>query len=233
MKMPRFALLRSITLVLMVMIISGCTADKKARFAERAERFFKAGDYDKAKIEYLNLLRVDPQNATAYARLGLMWVEEAAPFRAGSFLVKAKELAPGDLQNRTRLARVLAAVGQRAQGRKEAIAVLEQSPANSDAMMILVETSLGPEEIAFAEGELQKFPDRESVSFLLASANLALRKMDPASAERDLQRAISLDPKSAAVHLGMAVFQLFKQNVSQAGQEFKTAAASSKRPNCR
>ncbi len=224
MKMPRFALLRSITLVLMVMIISGCTADKKARFAERAERFFKAGDYDKAKIEYLNLLRVDPQNATAYARLGLMWVEEAAPFRAGSFLVKAKELAPGDLQNRTRLARVLAAVGQRAQGRKEAIAVLEQSPANSDAMMILVETSLGPEEIAFAEGELQKFPDRESVSFLLASANLALRKMDPASAERDLQRAMSLDPKSAAVHLGMAVFQLFKQNVSQAGQEFKTAA---------
>lgn len=224
MKMPRFALLRSITLVLMVMIISGCTADKKARFAERAERFFKAGDYDKAKIEYLNLLRVDPQNATAYARLGLMWVEEAAPFRAGSFLVKAKELAPGDLQNRTRLARVLAAVGQRAQGRKEAIAVLEQSPANSDAMMILVETSLGPEEIAFAEGELQKFPDRESVSFLLASANLALRKMDPASAERDLQRAMSLDPKSAAVHIAMAVFQLFKQNIPQAGEEFKTAA---------
>jgi len=33
-------------------LLAGCTAaSKKARLAERAEKFFKAGEYDKAKIE--------------------------------------------------------------------------------------------------------------------------------------------------------------------------------------
>lgn len=216
---------RFLMLLLIGTILSGCTAEsKKARFAGRAERFFRAGDYDKAKIEYLNLLRIDPQNATALSRMGLMWAEEGAPLRAGPFLVKARELAPSDLANRIKLARVFSSIGQRAEARKEAIAVLEQSPADGDAIMILVETAVGPEDIAYTEEQLQKFPQRENVSFLLASANLALRKGDPVSAERNIQRALSLDPKSAAAHTAMAVLQLSKKNISEAGEEFKTAA---------
>ncbi len=50
-------------------LLTGCTAaSKKAHLAERAEKFFKAGEYDKAKIEYLNLIKIDPSDANAYAR---------------------------------------------------------------------------------------------------------------------------------------------------------------------
>ena len=51
-----------------VILLTGCTAaSRKARLAERAEKFFKAGEYDKAKIEYLNVIKIDQGDANAYA----------------------------------------------------------------------------------------------------------------------------------------------------------------------
>ena len=56
-------------------LLSGCTAaSKKARLTDRAEKYFKAGEYDNAKIEYLNVIKIDQGDANAYARIGAMWV---------------------------------------------------------------------------------------------------------------------------------------------------------------
>ena len=71
-----------------VILLTGCTAaSKKARYAEKGEQFFKAGEYDKAKVEYLNLIKIDQRDANAYARIGAMWTEEGVPLRAGAFLI--------------------------------------------------------------------------------------------------------------------------------------------------
>ena len=41
-------------------IVTLCTsAAKRSRVLQRADHYFKSGDYDKTKIEYLNLLRLD------------------------------------------------------------------------------------------------------------------------------------------------------------------------------
>src|SRR5439155_18877770 len=87
-------------------LLAGCTAaSKKARLTDRAEKFFKAGEYDKAKIEYGNVIKIDQGDANAYARIGAMWVDEGAPLRAGAFLIKALELAPDDTGSRLNLTR--------------------------------------------------------------------------------------------------------------------------------
>ena len=66
-------------------LLAGCTAaSRKARLEEKAEKFFKAGEYDKAKIEYLNVIRIDQSDANAYARIGAMWTDDGVPLRAGS-----------------------------------------------------------------------------------------------------------------------------------------------------
>ncbi|HTG43202.1 MAG TPA: tetratricopeptide repeat protein, partial [Verrucomicrobiae bacterium] len=135
----------------------GCTkAAKKERYQTQAENDFKAGSYDKAKIEYLNVLRFDPQNATAFRRLGQMWLEEGAPLKAGAFLVKASELEPNDLENRVRLARTYQAVGRHDQAKAEVLFVLQHSPDDEEALLFLSEIALKPEEIASAEQALQK-----------------------------------------------------------------------------
>ena len=65
--------------ILLTTAFTGCSPQaKKARQLERAERNFKAGEYDKAKIDYMAVLRMEPQNATAIQRLGLIWSEWGA-----------------------------------------------------------------------------------------------------------------------------------------------------------
>src|SRR6266513_4377410 len=96
-----------------VIFLTGCTAaSKKARLAQKAEKFFKAGEYDSAKIEYLNVIKIDQADANAYARIGAMWVEEGVPLRAGAFLIKALELASDDTGSRLNLTRVYLSVGR-------------------------------------------------------------------------------------------------------------------------
>ena len=89
----RFLLPRIMAALFAALFIAGCSAEgKKARLTEQADRDFKSGEYDKAKIEYMNLLRLDPQSTTAYQQLGLIWFEEGAPLRAAPFLLKARNL---------------------------------------------------------------------------------------------------------------------------------------------
>ena len=117
------------TVVLAFTLTTACSKEtRKARLVDEADAYFKAGDYDKAKLAYLNVARMDPQNALAFERIGAMWQDDGAPLQAGSFLVKASELDPKNAQNRVRLARCYAAIGQFAEACKEALKVLEQVP---------------------------------------------------------------------------------------------------------
>ena len=59
------------TILLLVMAGAGCSAKaKKAYHQSRANRYYNAGQFDRAEIEYLNVLRYDAGNGQAYGRLG-------------------------------------------------------------------------------------------------------------------------------------------------------------------
>src|SRR5437764_10649712 len=166
----------SITAFTLALLLAGCTAGaKKKHYNELAERYYKAGEYDKARIEYMNLIRVDPQNANAYARLGAIWADDGAPLRSGAFLLKALELAPEDNATRRRLARVYLTVGRLAEARKEALTLLRKTPDDGEALLVLVDASKKPEEIAEAEQQVAAFLQKQSPYFHLASAGLAAK----------------------------------------------------------
>ena len=84
-------LFRIVTLILAATLITACSKEaKKTRFLAEADNYFKAGDYDKAKVSYLNVVRLDPQNALAFERIGAMWLEDGAPLRAAAFSGKGE-----------------------------------------------------------------------------------------------------------------------------------------------
>src|SRR5437868_14968511 len=144
-----------------VILLSGCTAaSRKARLAEKAEKFFKAGEYDKAKIEYLNVIKIDQGDANAYARIGAMWVDEGVPLRAGAFLTKALELAPNDTGSRLNLARVYLAVGRTSDARKEAMTILEKAPGNGEARLALVDTPRTPDAGSPTQEQMAQLPQK-------------------------------------------------------------------------
>jgi tetratricopeptide (TPR) repeat protein len=212
-----------------VILLSGCTAaSRKARLAEKAEKFFKAGEYDNAKIEYLNLIKIDQADANAYARIGAMWVEEGVPLRAGAFLIKALELAPNDIASRFNLTRVYLSLGRMSDARKEAMTILEKAPGNGEALVALVDTSYTSEEISAAEEELAKFPQKDSAYYHLAAAGIAVKKSDLSAAEAALQRAIAADSNFAGAHSALAALYLARKDKEKAGLELEKAAKLAK-----
>jgi tetratricopeptide (TPR) repeat protein len=218
-------LFRIVSLTLAATVIVACSKEaKKTRFLAEADNYFKAGDYDKAKVSYLNVVRLDPQNALPFERIGAMWLDDGAPLRAFPFLAKASELEPKNIQNRMRLARSYLAGGQFADAKKEALKVLEQVPDNGDAIIVLTDAARSKEDIEEAGQQLQKFPKKDNLPFYLASANLFLRQGDLAGAENALRQALAIDPKSAAAHMAMGDLHLLQKDPKQAGEEFKKAA---------
>src|SRR5260370_31662829 len=104
-------------IILAAGLITACSKEaRKTRLLAEADNYFKSGNYDKAKLSYLNLLRLDPASALAFERIGAMWLEEGAPLRAGVFLARPIVLDPGNAQNRIRLPRSYSATA--ASGRR-------------------------------------------------------------------------------------------------------------------
>src|SRR6266513_2294854 len=218
-------IIRFTAILVLVLVSCSCTSEMKtSRYLARADRYFNAGGYDQAKIEYLKVLKVDANNAVAYARCGAMWADEGAPLRAAAFLLKARELAPKDLDNRYKLALVHLRVGQPNDAFKEATEILKQAPDNGPALALLAETSVTPEQTETAEQELQKFPQHDNPYVEVANAALGIRKGDLAKAESALNHALSLDPKCAQAHIGLAQLSLNKKDITRAEQELKAAA---------
>ncbi len=218
-------LFRTVTVILAATLITACSKEtRKARLLAEADNYFKAGNYDKAKLSYLNVVRLDPASALAFERIGAMWLEEGVPLRAGAFLARASVLDPSNAQNRIRLARSYLAMGRFADAKNEALKVIEQLPDNGEAIIALTEAARSNEAIEAAGEQLQKFPRKNDISFHLASANLFLRRGDLAAAGNALRQALVVDPKSSAAHTAMGDLYLLEKDPKQASEEFKNAA---------
>jgi len=212
-------------MLLLAALLAGCTrASKVSRFLERGEGYYKAGDYEQAKIEYLNVLRLDPQNAAAIQRLGLIWYAQGAPLRALPFLGATQKIDSKDLESRTKLALSYAWLGALPEARKEVLAILQQSPGDPEALRLLDDTSRSPEQVKETQRYLEKVPDKSSASYAIAEGGLALRTKDFATAATDFQKAAELDPKSSVPHSVMASLYLVEGKNKEAGDEMKAAS---------
>ena len=206
-------------------LLAGCSkkADPAA-LQSRAEEYFKAGKLDEARIEYMNLLKADGRNAAGFRQLGVIWSDLGSPVQAIPFLAKAAQLAPGDFETRTRLARALLAVGDRAAARREALAALKEKPSHDEALLALAETAGTREEHEETAKfiEAAKEPDRAAVH--LARAVLLARRLALPGAEAEIRKALELDPKSATAHLSLGTLQMLRGEREKAGESFKSAS---------
>ena len=212
--------------LVLVSVLSGCTAEaRKARLLDRAGGFFDAGEYDKAKIEYMNVLQKDAKNLVALQQLGIIWSEQGAPLRAFTFLKNALELAPNNIPVRTKLALTYMELGSPQEARQEAIKILELAPSHNEAIILLADTAISKNDISFTEELLVKLKEPDRAAVHVAAASLAARRGDLATLEQEARRAVALDPESILVQLTLANAYLAKNDYTKAGEAFKTAAA--------
>ena len=214
---------------LIVFAGAGCTAKAKLSYhLSRADRYFNAGQYGQAEIEYLNVLRLDHNNPQAYTRLGLLYYEQGRFQRATFFLSKAVPLAPDNLEARDKLAFIYSSVGEYSNALAQVNYVLNKDPRDDDATLILPEVSVKPSDADATRQRLlamSRNGDRAAIE--VALGNLAMHDHDLATASAAFKKAQALDPKSSVVNVGLGTVAWAQDDLKQADAYFKAASDSS------
>lgn len=210
-----------------VVLLCGCSPSaKKKRHLARGEEHFKAEQYEKAEIEFLNLLRVEPTNAIAHRHLGLTYFQQGKWLRSYAFLQKAHELTPGNAEVGLHLAEILLALRDSSGARAHAEAILARDPSHEEALLIFGETAGSTNDTTEVSRrlEMSRPGAGNKPGFHLALGMTHLRQGRTNDAAAAFQHAFALDPKSSSAHLALANLALLSLDHAKAELHFKTAA---------
>lgn len=210
-----------------LLLVAGCSVEsRKASHTRRAEEYLAEGRLDRAEIEYLNVLRLDPKAGDPLGKLGLIYFEQGQLGRALPYLARAIEINGKDLTSRAKLASLLLSVGNRTQAATEAEKILEQDPGHPEAIVMLAECASTPDEIRKVMDRLDRAGEgRESSAAAWAARGILLAKEGkPGDALQALTKAVEIDDAFAPAHSALAALHVAREQTAQAEREFARAS---------
>ncbi|HZS11861.1 MAG TPA: tetratricopeptide repeat protein, partial [Nitrospirales bacterium] len=222
----------SITLALLFSIY-GCSSnpeEKKSVHLERGNRYFEAGQYSEAVIEYKNVVQADPADATGHYKLALAYLKLGGieNLQQGfSELTKTVEFNPDLHEAQIRLGELYLLSGDAKTAREKAELVLAREPNNAESTLLLGKSLAVRKEIDRAIETLNKAVElapRRTETYIDLAVVYAI-KGDAPAADRTLRRAIEADPRSIPVHLALGDFSLTQGKIADAEAEYKQAVA--------
>ena len=220
--------LLSILVIAVAMAIAGAGCSSKAKkdvHLQRADRWFNAGELDKAEIEYLNALQVDPRNPVAIGRLGVIYFDEGRFQKAAPYLYRGSQLEPNNLELHLKLAQIYLAVGMLKQARGEAEIVLAKNPQDTEAPVIFAQCAAKPDDINTAQLRLQTLAQNgNSAALETGMGILASRERNFKVALTHLQHALVLDSHFAAAYAALGNVFWEQNEPDHAAVSFKAAA---------
>ena len=206
---------------------TGCSrASRKTSHLQSAANFLAAGDYPQAEIEFRNVLTIEPNDPTATIGLARAFQEQGRVARALPLMVRGRQLAQDDVDNRLRLAAILLASGRVNDARGETRFVLEKRPADAEGLLLIAQAASQPEDFTEARALIQAAARAggSEATTRTAEAALCLREKRFDDAGRLLQEAIAADPKSSAAHAFLGALALARGAVAEAGPALQKAA---------
>jgi tetratricopeptide (TPR) repeat protein len=225
--------MRAILCFLMLAAALGCTS-QEARVADQrkaANEFFEKKEWSEAKIAYMNLLQLEPNDAEAHYKMAeTLWALQ----EYGEALWQYKEasrLAPENLEWRMKLAQVLFAARDYDAALENVSAVLEKDPKNVDALLLRggLKSVKGDIDGLLEDVDAALAIDPNHQSSLALRAQALGRKGDIAGAEESLRKLVEVKP-SAANHLSLARFLAIVSKNEEALVELNAAIEASESP---
>ena len=218
-----------LNLLALALCVSTISCGKQSRFdrhLNRADAAFAAGDYDTARIEYLNAMRIDGSNPRAITQLGLLYHDMGSLRQAAPFLGRARELDPNNLEVRFRIATLAISIGDRDRAMTEIDAILEQQPSHPEAPLLWTDIARTQEHIEETRERLATLRSAlgDTATLLTAEAMLRIREQEIDEGETLARRATDLQPGFAPAHIAVGVVNLIQTNLDAAEQAFRTAA---------
>jgi Flp pilus assembly protein TadD len=220
-------LVPTLTVVMLLAIAgTGCTAKVKESYhLKRADKYFNSGQMEQAEIEYKNVLRSAPQNASAWSRLGIIYFDQGRLGEAAQILARAQQLATNNLEVRLKLGTIYLGAGNLKEARDEAGFVLDKNPRDAEAPSLLAEASSTTGEINATRLRLQKMSQTgETAPLEVALGTLSFRQRDLQTAGTYFKGAVKLDPKFSDAYSALGNWYVAQNDLKSADQAYKTAA---------
>src|SRR6185503_9468573 len=112
-------LIRATLTALFAAMLLGCSAEsKKTRHLAKAEEYFRAGDYEKAEIEYKNVLQLERLNLRAIGQMGIIFLEQGRIGLSHRYLYTANELQPENVDVKLKLGYLYLGMGKLTEARE-------------------------------------------------------------------------------------------------------------------
>jgi tetratricopeptide (TPR) repeat protein len=209
-------------------VVSGCSGDEPTTemLLSRADSFFIAERYDQAEREYRSLLRTNPDDPVAIARLGIIYHSQGQMQQAYLLLKQALELQPDNILVQLKLGLTFFANREYDEARELALRILDKHPDYEEALLLLAETAISSEQIEESRkliGDLRE-RDHDRPGYHLALGTLDLRQQNQEAAEDRFRAALGLDPQSSAAYALLGTLFWSRSDLAAADQAFKTAS---------
>ena len=212
-------------IMLLALAGTGCTAKMKASYHQRrADRYYDAGQYDQAEIEYKSVLRNNPRMARAWSRLGTIYFDQGRSGPAVQLLNRSLQLTTNNPEVYVMQGMIYLQAGQLKNARDAAGLALAKAPDDPKAPILLAEV-VATNQIAETRLRLEKMsPFGGTAPLEVALGVLSLRQGDLKTAEADFRQAVSLDPKFSEAYSALGNLSISRKDLKAAEQNFKTAA---------
>jgi tetratricopeptide (TPR) repeat protein len=212
----------------LVLFVPGCSKQaKKKRYLSRADADFQAQRYDRAEVEYLAVLTIPPPNPEALAKLAKLYFTEGKLQQAYVLSHQALQLQPDDRPSRSRLGAICLSMGFFAEAREVALRLLETQPQDTDALLLLAQSTLNTNQVDDVQQRLDTLPAsaRDTAAYHLARGTALVIQQEMDKAENEFKAAIACAPKSSTAYLVLGNFYVIRNETRQAEEAFKTASS--------
>ncbi|MDH5570714.1 MAG: tetratricopeptide repeat protein, partial [Gammaproteobacteria bacterium] len=215
--------MRKVLVVVIVVGLASCGGadERKDKYLEKGKAYLESNNLDKARIEFKNVLQIDPKDAEVYFYMGLLEEKNNEPNKAYGFYNKAHELMPDYVEPKLKLAEIYTVIGGEeysGKAKKLLNEILLGDSQNTKARLIQQQISYkeGNEEAAIKEIEklVEEDPLLDNGINLLTSAYVAKGEND---------KAINLLDKGIAVNFGNVAFRSKKVSILIKEKRFEDA----------
>jgi len=130
----------AVTILVFSLLACGGAEERKVKYLEKGKAYLEENNLDKAKIEFKNVLQIDPKFAEAYYYMGLLEEKNKELGKALGNYKKAIELNPKYTQAKIKLAKIYVVAGTEdyiTLARKLLAESKKEQPDNTEIKMIL------------------------------------------------------------------------------------------------
>lgn len=199
--------LLDLTLLVSLALLTACGADdRKQAYFDHGMELASQGDLAKARLEFKNVLQIDPKHARAWYQLAEIEAAEQNWAQAFGDYGKSLELDPKQIEPRLKRGRLLFDANRADDAIADAEAVLAIEPKNAAALTLrgMVRARKGDITAATADAETSLAVDPQLRDGLVLLAEIRRSQHRPEVARQILQTAVKAHPKDATLRLMLA-----------------------------